>query len=171
MSFIEFARCIRNGSSHRKISLKSCLLSSLISCLNIRSSAFRNIFRNWCLLLNNFLFCSLIRLKCKAVSSKFSFLLWSCLTRIANRFSMLWILFQFIICQIEYFISIDNIASCSYKSRKRITSVKSRTMIWSTYNIAWKCWDHRSILFSISFDKTFISGRCSFSIISLIDAW
>ena len=171
MSFIKFARCIRNDSSHRKISLKSYLLSSLILCFNIRSSALRSIFRNWYLLLNNFLLCSLIRFKCKAASSRSSFFFWNYLTRIANRSSVLRILFQFIICQIEYFISMSNIASCSYKSRKRTTSVKSRMMIRSVHNIAWKCWDHRSILFSINFDKTFISGRCSLLIIPLIDAW
>ena len=171
MSFIEFARCIQNDSFHRKTSLRSYLLSSLISCFNIRSSAFRNIFRSWCLSSNNSLFCFLIRFKCKAVSLRSSSFLWSCLTRIANRSSVLRILFQFIMCQIEYSISMSNIASCSYKSRKEITSVKSRTMIRSIYNIAWRCWDHRSILFSVSFDKTFISDRCSLSIISLIDAW
>ena len=171
MSFIEFARCIRNDSFHRKTSLKSCLLSSLISCLNIRLSALKDIFRNWYLLSNNSLFCSLIRFKCKAAFSRSSFLFWNCLTRIVNRSSVLRILFQFIMCQIEYFISMNNIASCSYKSRKEVTSVKSRTMIRSAYNIAWRCWDHRSILLSISFDKTFISGWCSLLIISLINAW
>ena len=171
MSFIEFARCIRNGSFHRKTSLRSCLLSSLISCLNIRLLTFRNIFRSWCLSSNNFLFCFFIRLKCKAASLRSSSLLWSCLTRIANRASVLRILFQFIMCQIEYSISMNNIASCLYKNRKEITSVKSRTMIRSVHNIAWRCWDHRSILLSINFDKTFINDRCSFLIISLIDAW
>ena len=171
MSFIGFARCIRNDSSHRKTSLRSCLLSNLISCFNIKSSAFRNIFRSWCLSSNNSLLCSLIRLRCKAVFLRSSFLFWNCLTRIVNRSSMLRILFQFIMCQIEYSISMNNIASCSYKSRKEITSMKSRTMIRSAYNIVWKCWDYRSILSSISFDKIFISDRCSFSIISLIDAW
>ena len=136
MFFIEFARCIRNDSFYRKISLKSCLLSSLISCFNIKSSTFKSIFCSWCLLLNNFLFCSLIRFKCNAVSLRFSSFLWNCLTRIVNRFSMLRILFQFIICQIEYFISMSNIASCLYKSRKEIISVKSRTMIRSVHNIA-----------------------------------
>ena len=169
MSFIEFARCIRNDSFHRKISLRSCLLSSLISCFNIKSSALKDIFRSWCLSSNNSLFCFLIRFKCKAVSLRSSSFLWSCLTRIANRSSVLRILFQFIMCQIEYSISINNIASCSYKNRKKITLMKSRTMIRSVYNIAWKYWDHRSILSSISFNKTFISGRCSLLIISLID--
>ena len=170
MPFIEFAHYIRNDSSHRKASLRSCLLSSLILCFNIRSLTFRDIFRSWYLSSNNFLFCFLIR-RCKAAFLRFSFLLWNCLTRIVNRFSMLRILFQFIMCQVEWSISISNIASCSYKNRKEITSVKSRTMIRLIYNIAWRCWSHRLILFSISFDKIFISDRCSLLIISLIDAW
>ena len=135
MFFIEFARCIRNESFYWKTSLKSCLLSSLISCFNIKSSAFRNIFRSWYLSSNNSLFYSFIRFKCKATFLKSLFLFWSCLTRIVNRFSMLRILFQFIICQIEYFISMNNIASCSYKSRKKTTLMKLRTMIRSVYNI------------------------------------
>ena len=162
MSFIKSVRCIRNGSSYRKTNLRSYLLSSLILCFNIRSSAFKNIFYNWYLLLNNFLFCSFIRFKCKTTFLKFLFLFWNCLTRIVNRFSVLRILFQFIIYQIEYSISMNNIASCSYKSQKEITLMKSRIMIRSVHNIAWKYWDHRSILFSISFDKTFINDRCFF---------
>ena len=137
MSFIEFTRCIRNDSSHRKISLKSCLLSSLILYFNIRSSALRNIFRNRYLSLNNFLFCSFIRFKCKATFLKSSFFL-NYLTRIVNKSLMFQILFQFIICQIKYSISMNNIASCSYKNRKKITSMKSRTMIRLIHNIAWK---------------------------------
>ena len=171
MSFIEFARYIRNDLFHQKIRLKLYLLLSLISCLNIKSSTLRNIFCNWYLLSNNFLFYFFIRFKCKTTFLRSSSLFWNCLIRIANKFSVFRILFQFIMCQIEYFISMSNIASCSYKSRKEITSMKSRTMIRSVHNIAWKCWNHRSILFSISFDKTFISDRCSFLIISLIDAW
>ena len=138
MSFIEFVYCIRNDSFHRKISLRLYLLSNLISCFNIKLLTLRNIFRNWYLLSNNFLFCFLIRLKCKTVSLKSSFLFWNCLTRIVNRSSVLRILFQFIMCQIEYFISMSNIASCSYKSRKSITSMESRMMIRSVHNIAWR---------------------------------
>ena len=138
MSFIEFARCIRNDSFHRKISLRSCLLSSLISCFNIKSSALKDIFRSWCLSSNNSLFCFLIRFKCKATFLKYSFLLWNCLIRIVNRFSILRILFQFIMCQIEYFISMSNIVLCSYKNRKNVILMKSRTMIWLIHNIAWK---------------------------------
>ena len=171
MFFIEFARCIRNDSFHRKINLKSCLLSSLISCFNIKSSTLRNIFCSWCLLSNNFWFYSLICFKCKAASLRSLFLFWNCLTRIVNRFSMLQILFQFIMCQVEYFILMSNIALCSYKSRKKITSMKSRMMIRLIYNIVWRCWGHRSILFSINFDKIFISDRCSLLIILLINAW
>ena len=170
MSFIGFARCIRNNSFHRKVNLKSCLLLSLISCFNIKLSAFRNIFHSWYLSFNNFLFCFLIRFKCKAVFLKSSFLFWNCLTRIVNRSSVFQILFQSIMCQIEYSISMNNTVSCSYKNRKEVISMKSRTMIRSVYNIALKCWDHCSILFSISFNKTFISDRCSLLIISLIDA-
>ena len=170
MSFIEFVRCIRNDSFYQKTNLRSCLLLSLILYFNIRSSTFRNIFCNWCLSSNNFVFCFLIRLKCKAVFLKSSSFFWNCLTRIVNRFSMFRILFQFIMYQIKYFISISNIASCSYKSRKETTLMKSRTMIQLIYNIVWRCWDYRSILFSISFDKIFINDRCSFLIILLIDA-
>ena len=171
MFFIEFVYCIRNALFHRKINLRSCLLSSLISYFNIKSSALKDIFCNWYLLSNNFLFCFLIRFKCKAAFSKFLFLFWNCLTRIVNRFSVLWILFQFIICQIKYSISMNNIVSCLYKNRKDVTLMKSRTMIRLIYNIVWKCWDHRPILFSISFDKIFINNWYSFPIISLIDAW
>ena len=170
MFFIEFARCIRNDSFHQKINLKSYLLLNLILCFNINLSTFENIFHNWCLSLNNFLFCSFIYFQCKAIFSKF-FFFWNCLARIVNRFSVLRILFQFIMCQIEYSISMSNIASYLYKSRKNVISMKLRTMIRSVYNIAWRCWDHRSILFSINFDKTFINDRCSFLIISLIDVW
>ena len=136
MSFIEFARYIRNDLFHRKTNLRSCLLSNLISCFNIKSSTLKNIFRSWCLSLNNFLFCSLIRFKCNAVFLRSSFLFWNYLTRIANKSSVLRILFQFIMCQIEYSISMNNIASCSYKSRKKVISMKSHIMIRSVHNIA-----------------------------------
>ena len=73
MFFIEFACCIRNNSFHRKINLKSCLLSNLLLYFNIKLLTFKNIFYNWCLSSNNFLFYFFIRFKCNATFLKFLF--------------------------------------------------------------------------------------------------
>ena len=143
---IESTFRILKNSFQRKTSLRLCLLSSLISYRNIKSFTFKNIRCSWCLSSKNSLFYFLILWRCNVVFLKFSFF-FNCRTRKVKRSSILWILLQFIICQMKYSISMNNITSHSYNNRKKVMSIEFWIVIRSIHDIACKCWDHILIFF------------------------
>ena len=141
--------------SCNKIISSRCISSDLIRCFSS----------------NSFLFFFLIFFKWHFASFKSSFLRFSCRARKINNSTMIWIVFQRRIYQIEIFNSMNKTILNFVNIYINVISMLILTIVLFAHSIICRFWIQLKFSLSIIFDNAFTIDWWSFSINSLNWAW